>query len=103
EQGDTDQRKASQIERFDRFLRGQGLQSVFARLARQMIQFGDGDRDREGGMDDLPEVSILDDERGPQYLVPLDDVVESILQRCYIKCALDSISHRHVVSRIARS
>ena len=38
EQGDTNQRKARQVERSDRFFRGQRLQPVFAFRAREVIQ-----------------------------------------------------------------
>ena len=101
EQGDTNQRKARQVERFDRFFRGQGLQSVFAFLAGQVIQFRDSDLDCERGMDELQGFAVFDGERGSQYLVPLDDFIDTIFQRRHIQCALDAISDRQVVSRIA--
>ena len=56
EQGDTNQRQARQVERRDGFFRGQRLQSVFAFLAVQVIQFRDIDLDSELGMDELQRV-----------------------------------------------
>ena len=59
EQGDTNQRKARQVERFDRFFRGQRLQSVFAFLAGQVIQCRDIEADFELGMDAVAGVLRL--------------------------------------------
>ena len=48
----------------------------------------------------LQGISVFDGECGSQYLMPLDDFIDTIFQRRHIQCALDPISHRHVVSRI---
>ena len=100
EQRDTNQRKTRQVERFERFLRGQSLQSVFALLAGQVIQFRDRDVDFELGMDELQGLAVLDGERRSQHLMSLNDFVEAVFQSLRIQRATKTNSIRHVIRRI---
>src|SRR5439155_1008457 len=97
EQGNADERKAGQIERFDRFFRGQGLQPVFAFLAFQLFQGRDSDFNFQLGMDQLHGFAVFDSEGGSQCLMPLDDFIETIMQSRYIHRATKPKSVRQVI------
>src|SRR5205807_5687665 len=91
EQGNTDQRKTRQVERFDRFFRGKGLQSVFAFLAGQVREIRDGNFDLEVGMDELQGFSVLDREGGSQCLMALDNFIETVFQSRQIQRAFETV------------
>ena len=80
EQGHANQRQERQVERFNRFLRGQGLQCGLSFFPGQVIQLSDIDFYFELGMDELMGLSVPGDERGSQTLMPFDDLIETFFQ-----------------------
>ena len=102
EQSDTEQRQAGQIERRQRFLRGQGVKNCFTFRARHVIQDSDLDFDLQLRLDELDRLVVADGECRSQGLVPFDDLIEAVFQGRDVEPAAKTKSVGQVVGRIPR-